>query len=132
MKSKTIKIENKEVVVKELPFIEYAEVIKAIQKLPESLEIFTKLKKDNPFESLPLIAGNALPDLIRIISIYVALPYDEVKTWGIAKVTKALTAIYEVNDLELVFKEIKKALAHQPAIKDFLKKYQEAAKKPIT
>lgn len=124
---KTIKIDEKDLVVKKIPIGKYPELIKAIKRLPKHLQTFESLEVDKLVEKLPDIASDALPDLLGIISIAVETPVEEVNEWGLDDIVRVVTALYEVNNYKEVYAVVKKALAH-PSVKKLSQ--QASPKKP--
>ena len=62
-KNITVQLDEKTVEVKKLPIGEYADLLKAVKKLPLHFKDITILKSDVIIEKLPEIAGDSLPDL---------------------------------------------------------------------
>ena len=117
-----VKLDNKTIEVKKLPIGDYAELLKAIKKLPQHLQTFENLDTEKIIGNLPEILGECLPDFLRIIAIAVKHPYEEVRNLGADEIVKLIKAIFEVNNYLEIYKIIKKALAH-PALKKVQKEY---------
>lgn len=120
-KTITITLDDKEIEVKKLPIGEYAGILKAIQELPKQLKTIENLNSQTILETLPLLIGSCLPDVVRIVSIAVKLPEKEVSEMGLAEILKLVEAIYTVNNYTDVYEMLKKALAH-PSVKEAMSK----------
>lgn len=112
-----VKLENKELEVKKLPIIRYAEMLKAIKELPQHLGKLDlqKLDVEELIKQLPYLVGVALPDVIGILTIATDLEKEEVEQLGLDEITDVVVAVAEVNNYRNVFDKVKKALA-QPEL----------------
>lgn len=119
-KSINVKLENQTVEVKKLPIGDYAEVLRAVKKLPKHFNTLESLNTDTLMENLPLLFSDCLPDVIAILAIATKMPEDEVKELGLSEIVKLIEAVYVVNSYSDVYQILKKALAH-PAIKEIQK-----------
>jgi hypothetical protein len=107
MKSITIKINDKDVVVKKLPLGKYAEVISALDKLPQTLGSIDKVSTEKVLSLLPKMISESFPELVRILSIASDVPEKELTDeYGLDDITVLLKAIFEVNNFELVKKNV--------------------------
>lgn len=116
-KSIIVKLEEKELEVKKLPIIRYAEMLKAIKELPQHLGKLDlqKLDVEELIKQLPYLVGVALPDVIGILTIATDLEKEEVEQLGLDEITDVVVAVAEVNNYRNVFDKVKKALA-QPEL----------------
>jgi len=124
-KSKTIKINGKDVVLKKLPLGKYAAILGALKKLPEKLGQFGEISNKKVIQSLPSMISDSLPELLQVLSIASDIPVEELETeYGLDDVTVLLQGIFEVNDFTLVKKNIQNLLkmAKPKTIKTGLKK----------
>lgn len=110
--SQVIHIEQKEITVKKLPIIKYAEMLKLIKELPKHLTGIDKMDTATLIEQIPFFIGVALPDLLAIIRVACEdqLTQKEVESLGLAETTDLLVAIFEVNDYASVFERLKKVM----------------------
>lgn len=106
-----IKLENRSVVVSKLPLKRYADLLQAVQKLPQKLSGMGDLSNDAVFANLPQIIADSLPDFVNIITIATDLKKDEVNELGLDEVVEVVIAIAEVNKYKQVYEKIKKAIA---------------------
>lgn len=111
MKSIKLTINDKEVIVKQLPLRRYSELLAAIHDLPKNLGGLAGLKNDEIFEQLPAMISQSIPDLIGILSIATDLPQGEIEELGLNDATSLLAAVIEVNDYTSVFNQVKKIMA---------------------
>jgi len=116
-KTITVKLDDREIEVRKLPIGEYAELIKAIKKLPKHIQTIDNLGVEKILEILPDIIGDGLPDLLGVVSVATKLPMEEVEKLGLDEIVKLVEALYEVNNYQEVYKIIKKALARRNAVK---------------
>lgn len=116
MKTQTVKLDNKTIEIAKLPLGKYAELLKAIKELPKHVKGLENKPNDEIFALLPNLIGEALPDVIEILTIATPLKKDEVEQMGLDEVTRVVIAIVEVNNFKEVFENIKKVTARpQPA-----------------
>lgn len=111
MKQIIVKLDDKELIISELPIGKYAELIKALKKLPKHVVGFDKLDVDQTLERLPEVLNDALPECLEILSIATGLKKEELEVYGLHKIVKIILAVVEVNDYRDVYDSIKKAMA---------------------
>ena len=114
MKEIEVKLDDRTVVVKKLPLGRYAELLKALKKLPENLGGLDKMKEDEIFRKLPTLIAGALPDCIDMLAIATPLTVDELNTLGLDEAVELFLAVIKVNNYQDIYGKVKKALA-QPA-----------------
>ena len=115
MKSIKVQINNKEVTVSKLPLGKYAEVLNALDKLPEKVSGLDKVSEDKLFSLLPKMIADSFPELLKIISIASDVPVEELSNeYGLDDVTLLLKGIFEVNDFDSVRKNIQGLLGKKP------------------
>lgn len=117
MKTQTVKLDNKSIEVAKLPIGKYAELLKALKELPKHVKGLENKQNDEIFALLPNIIGEALPDVIEILTIATPLKKEEVEQMGLDEVTRVIIAIVEVNNFREVFENIKKATARPQVAK---------------
>ena len=112
MKSIKVQINNKEVTVSKLPLGKYAEVLAALDKLPEKVSGLDKVSEDKLFSLLPKMIADSFPELLKIISIASDVPVEELSNeYGLDDVTLLIKGIFEVNDFGLVIKNFQSLLS---------------------
>lgn len=105
---KTIKLENKELIIKKLPLGKYAELLKAVEKLPLEINSIAGLSNQDLLPKIPAIIGNCYPDIQKLFNIATDLTIEEIDQIGLAEAVDIFIAIYEVNDYKSIFDKIKK------------------------
>jgi hypothetical protein len=124
MKSILIRLDDKELEVKKLPIIKYAELFKEVKNIPHLFNGLEGKTNDAFFERLPEIITGALPDFIGLISVATELKKEEVEQLGLNEVVKVVIAIFEVNSFKEIF--------DQPQLKKVLAAMQQRNKKIST
>jgi len=118
MKSINIKINNKDIVIKKLPLGKYAEVLNAFDKIPSKLGSFDKLSQDKIIGILPKLLSDSFPELIKIISIASDVSEEELTNeYGLDDVTLLIKGIFDVNNFNLVKKNIQGLLKKKGIVK---------------
>jgi hypothetical protein len=114
---KTIKLENGKVVtVTKLPLKKYVELLKGLQELPKHLSGMEGLTNQELFAKLPDIIADALPDVVRILSIASDLKEDEINELPLDEVIEVFMSIIEENKFAQVYDRLKKATAQPAAV----------------
>lgn len=104
---KTIKIDNKEYKLEKLPLGRYAELLDALDKIPQHLQGLDGLSEENILKALPRMLKESLPEIIEVISIGSGIDKETITDeFGLADVAKIIQAIFEINE----FKEVGKVL----------------------
>ena len=117
MKSITVKINDKTVVIKKLPLGRFAKVLAALDKLPGYLSSFDELSVEKIILELPEMISGAFPELLEVLSIASGVPREELdEEYGLDDVTFLLKGIFEVNNFDLVIKNIKGLLPKKPKV----------------
>lgn len=111
MKSKTVKLEAKEVEVTRLPLRRYAELLGALEELPKHISGLDQMSNEDLFKTIPALISKSYPDFIKIFTIATDLPKDELDELSLFEATNLAIAIYEVNDYKEIYELIKKAMA---------------------
>jgi len=105
--TKTIIINGKEVIIKKLVLGKYALIMKALKKLPEKLGSFGEISNEKIITALPSMIADSLPEIIEILSIATDVPAKELEdTYGLDDVTEVIKAIFEINNFEIVKKNM--------------------------
>lgn len=112
-KNITVELDGKSVIIKKLPLGKYAELLDAIETLPEQIGGLEGITNDEIFARLPKIIAKSLPEVIKIISIATDMPKEDVEQLGLHEVIRILKGIGEANNYAEVLDLIKKALASQ-------------------
>ncbi len=105
-----------EIIIAKLPIGRYAELLAAIQELPKKFKGFTELKTEEIVAIIPQLIGECLPDVLRIIQVSTTLEMEQINALGLSEVVEILVTIFEVNNYQKVFEQIKKVVAHQQAV----------------
>lgn len=111
MKTKTVKLENKEIEVTRLPLRRYSELLAALEELPKNITGLDKMSNDELFKALPALISKCFPDFVRIFTIATDLTADEIDELSLLEATHLAIAVYEVNDYREIFELLKKAMA---------------------
>lgn len=113
MKIKEIKLSNgKTVTIKNLPLGKYAELLKAIKKLPKTLQDLETVDNKAIIENLPLIIANSWGDFMDIFTIATPLKKDEIENdIDLDDAVEITLAVIEVNKYKEIYEKVKKALA---------------------
>ncbi len=107
--NKTIKLEHRELIVKKLPLGKYAELLKALEKLPLQFNSLSGLKNEQLIPKIPSLIGECFPDIVKLFTIATDLTPEECEnTIGLSEATDVFMAIIEVNDYKSIFEKIKK------------------------
>jgi len=117
MKTKKIILENKEIEISKLPLGKYSELLLALEELPKQLSGVDGKSAEDFLAELPKIIGNSLPDVIKILTIATPLKEEEIKELGLDEVIEIILAIFEVNNYQSVFDNIKKLTARPEKVK---------------
>lgn len=115
-KQLSVKLDDKEIVVRKLPLGKYAELLNAIETLPKSIGGLDGLSNDDIFSQIPKLIAKSLPEVIKILSIATDMGEDEIAGLGLDEVMRLLKAIAEVNNFSEVFDTIKKALPNRKMV----------------
>lgn len=116
MKTIPVKLENKELIVKQLPLKKYADLLKAMQNLPKTLGGLEGVTNEQIFEKLPTLIASSFPDVMAILTIATDLKSEEVEELSLNEAVKIFVAVIEVNEYKEVFEQIKKVLAQPKTV----------------
>jgi hypothetical protein len=107
MKYINVKINNKEYKIEKLALGRYADLLEALDKIPQKISGLDSLAEDKILEVLPKMLGESFDEIVDIVSIGSGISKEELKEqFGLADVAKIVQAIFEVNE----FKELGKVL----------------------
>lgn len=110
--NKVVKLEHRELTITKLPLGKYAELLKALEKLPGELNSLSGLSNEKIIPQIPTIIGNSFPDIIKLFTIATDLTEEEVKDkLGLDEAVEVFLAIFEVNNYKEIFEKIKKKLS---------------------
>lgn len=115
MKTIKVKLDEKTVEISKLPLGKYADLLKALKQLPRLLKDFQGKSNDEIVERLPIIIGESFDDFIGILVIATDLQPEELKLLGLDEVVRLILAVFEVNNYQEVYKNIKKVTSPQIA-----------------
>jgi len=114
---KKIKLENgKTVTVAKLPLKRYTELLKGLQELPKHVSGLEGLTNEQIFAKLPEIISEAMPDVVRILSITSDLTEEEIYDLPLDEVIEIFMAVIEENKFAKIYEQIKKASARPQTV----------------
>lgn len=113
MKTKQVKLSTgKTIEIKNLPLGRYAELLKALKKLPKNVRDIQDTNANTVIEQLPLLISNSWEDFIDIFVIATPLEKSEIENdIDLNDGVDITLAIIEVNNYKEIYEKIKKALA---------------------
>jgi hypothetical protein len=116
MKSKQVRLSiGKTIEIKNLPLGRYAELLKALKKLPKNVRDIQDANASTVIEQLPILIGNSWSDFMDIFAIASPLSKEEIENEiDLNDAVDVTLAIIEVNNYKEIYEKVKKALA-QPA-----------------
>lgn len=106
-----IQLENSTVEVKKLPLGKYADLLRALKKLPAQLSNFSGLSNDQLIASVPTILAEALPDFLDVFRVATSITDDQIDELGLDEAVDIFLAIIQENKFDKVYDKIKKAVA---------------------
>ena len=109
MKSTTVNINGKEVIVKKLALGKYADLLKSLKgsKVMEDLVGMGDITTAKVATMIPELVANSLPEVIKILSIASDVSTKELtEEYGLAEAVKLLVTILEVNDFQAIKKNL--------------------------
>jgi hypothetical protein len=96
-----VKIDNKEYKIEKLALGKYAELLEALDKIPEQLNAIGTISEENIIKALPKMLKEALPELLEIVSLGSGIPKETMeKEFGLNDFAKVVKAIFEVNEFD--------------------------------
>lgn len=115
-KTQTVSTENGPVVVKKLALGDYANLLRALDKLPKHISDIAKRDKgdlttDKIIGELPTIAADSLPELAGVIAAATDKEADFILALDLGDVADVMVAAFELNDYSKVTAAIKKIQA---------------------
>ncbi len=115
---KAIKLEHRDLIVKKLPLGKYAELLKALEKLPQELNSLSNLDNEQLLPRIPVVIGECFPDVIKLFTIATDLTEEECQEKiGLDEAVEVFVAIYEVNNYKAIFDKVKKIFSSQTVAK---------------
>lgn len=117
----TVKLETKTLEISKLPLGKYADLLKAIKKLPTQIGDVTNLNNDEIIAKLPFMMGEAMPDFIEIIKIGANLTEEEAQALSLDEAVEIVIAIAKVNKFADLWEKAKKAIARFQTMKKEVK-----------
>lgn len=107
----TVKLDDQEIEVKKLPIGKYAELLQAVQEFPKHIQQFQGANEELLISVLPTMIAESLPDVVRVVAIATPLKPEEVEQLGLDELTRVIVAVFEVNNYQEVYENIKKVMA---------------------
>jgi len=114
MKSKKIKLNEKEVEIKAIPFRKVLEVLKYIKTLPEKVKSSLAeidLGKDKEVDSVAALGvfadllSDSEEEILEILALASGMSPKDIGDLSISDMTKLLKVLLEVNDIDEIKKE---------------------------
>jgi hypothetical protein len=124
MKSKIIKINEKDYTISMLPLGKYSEILEAMDKLPELLGTMSGVNQAEMLKVLPKILKNAMPEFIKILNIGSGITEDVLNNeMGLVDVANLFVTVWEVNEFGTLGKVLGRlrevvVLEHATKLKD--------------
>lgn len=119
-KSQVISTEFGDVTVRKLALGDYADLLRALKKLPAEVGKFIEgtdnadlLKNEVLFASLPAIIADAIPEFCEVLSIPTDKDQDFMAKLDLADAIDVLVGALEVNDYSRITNSIKKLTARR-------------------
>lgn len=115
-KTKTVTTEQGDVIVNKLALRDYADLFRALDKLPKHLAQIFKADKENLdssyiIQNLLTIAGDSLEELAGVLSVATNKEKEFLLQLDLADTADILVAVLELNDYQRIFAAIKKIQA---------------------
>lgn len=107
-RQKEIQLEDQVLVVKKLPIIRYAELMKVAKPIFAQLSTFDELSNEKLIANADVLVSENLPAFIDIVCIATTLKKSEVEQLGIDELIEVIVAIIEVNNYKKIFNSVKK------------------------
>jgi hypothetical protein len=111
MKSITVKLEDKEVIINQLPLGKFADVMRSVKQLPVHFNSLSGVSNDEALARMPVIVADCLPEVIDILAVATNLKKEEIAELSFYDVVSLVMAVYEVNKFKEIFEKIKKTFA---------------------
>lgn len=108
--NKVIDVNGKQVTIDKLPLKRYAELLAAVQELPQHVELFKGKTESDLLQMLPELVTTAYPDVSRVIQVVTQLSQEEVDKMGLDDLVAILEAFFEVNNYSKIYEAIKKVM----------------------
>lgn len=111
--AKTLKVEldTQTVELSKLPLRGYADLLNALEKLPQELNKLDNASNDEVLNILPKVIANSLDEVIKVLTIATPLDEDAVGKLAIDEVIKLLQGVITVNKYAEVYEDVKKLFA---------------------
>ena len=108
----TIKIDDRDVVIKKLPLRKYPQLIGIIKQIQnKSTAINTSSSNDEILESLPQLINDCYPEFVEILVVGLDVSKEQVEDWGLADLIEVATKFLEVNRFGFILDQLKKMKA---------------------
>lgn len=94
--------------IKPLPLGKYAELMKALDKLPEKFSSFAGVDNNQAIKLIPSLIADSLPEMTKILSIGSGMSEEEIINMNLEEATDLFLAIYKANNYSEIFNKVKK------------------------
>ena len=105
MKSKKIKINEKEVEIKSVPLRKLLEVLKVVESLPEKVKDFDSEDESSNVRLIAKLISESGDEIFEMLSSLSDIPKEEIAELGLADTIKLFKVLLEVNDVDEIKKE---------------------------
>lgn len=107
MNNRVVELNEKKYTISKLPLGRYSELLEALDKLPTILSSLDSVSQEKIIEQLPRLAKDALPELIKMISIGSGIDEQTLLgEMGLSELAEIFTTIWEVNEFDRLGKVI--------------------------
>lgn len=107
MNNRVVELNEKKYTISKLPLGRYSELLEALDKLPTILSSLDSVSQEKIIEQLPRLAKDALPELIKMISIGSGIDEQTLLgEMGLFELAELFTTIWEVNEFDRLGKVI--------------------------
>ena len=113
---KNIKLSNdKNIKIAKLPLKKYVDLLKGLQELPKHLSSLSGVSNEEILVKLPMILADAMPDVVRVLSIATDLTDEEIYELPLDEVVEVFMAVIEENKFAQIYERLKKVTARPVA-----------------
>jgi hypothetical protein len=111
--SKPLKLNGKEYVVKKIPIGKFAELMLAVEKLPNilldvvSLEELENLDTPTIIAKLPSVLASAQDEFFKLVSVATGIEVEEIRELDFEEFIDVVTVIFELNNIQSIVNKVK-------------------------
>ena len=105
MKSKKLKINNKEYVVKSAPLRKLLEALEVVEKLPDKIQELDLADEKNNVKIFAKVLSQSGDEIFSLLEQLTGIPSSEISELDLADTIGLFKVLLEVNDVELIKKE---------------------------